>query len=156
MRSGPSGTEGAKILPKTRYPETLVTLVNTANNLLAKIEKGGAAEATGTEVQAVTTWATDNPPKAWSENPPKAATLYKDDPESILPFPTGAVLKTPDSKGADPKKVGTTTSGTSGTRGFWSIEHTPVSPIYFAKLKAAEIPDGTCLGDRSWNLHFSD
>jgi hypothetical protein len=104
MRSGPSGSEGAKILPKTRYPETLITMVNTANNLLAKIEKGGAAEPTGSESQAVRTWGTDNPPKAWSENPPKAATLYKDDPESILPFPTAAVLKTPDPKATDPKK----------------------------------------------------
>jgi hypothetical protein len=104
MRSGPSGTEGAKTLPKTRYPETLINLANTAIALLAKIEKGGAAEPTSTEIQAVRTWAIDNPPKAWSENPPKAATLYKDDPESILPFPTAAVLKTPDPKGIDPKK----------------------------------------------------
>ena len=104
MRSGPLGTEGAKVLPKTRYPETLVNLANTAIALLAKIEKGGAAEPTGTEVQAVMTWLTDNPPKAWTENPPKFATLYKDDPESILPFPTAAVMKTPDAKGTDPKK----------------------------------------------------
>ncbi|HJZ91373.1 MAG TPA: hypothetical protein VKE40_10910 [Gemmataceae bacterium] len=96
--------EGAKPLPKTRYPDTLINLANTANNLLARIEKGGAAEPTGNESQAVITWMTDNPPKAWTENPPKAATLYKDDPESILPFPTAPVLKTPDPKGTDPKK----------------------------------------------------
>jgi hypothetical protein len=115
--------EAAKPLAKTRYPDTVITLANTGIALLDRIEKdrdGGGAH-TATEVQAVTTWATNNPPKAWGETPPKAAQLYKDDAQSILPFaapakkgPTDSKLTTPDPmpkttpmppKGPDPKAV---------------------------------------------------
>jgi len=95
--------EAAKLLPKTRFPEMVVTLASTANVLLALVEKEGAAARTGAEVQAVTTWATDNPPKAW---PTQSAILYKDDPQSVLPFPTAALLKTPDPKKSPDPKVG--------------------------------------------------
>jgi hypothetical protein len=95
--------EAAKPLPKTRFPETVVTLATAANVLLALVEKEGAGARTGAEVQAVTTWATDNPPKAW---PTQSAILYKDDPQSVLPFPAAATLKTVDpKKGLDPKKA---------------------------------------------------
>ena len=39
---------------------------------------------------------TDNPPKAWAER--QSAILFKDDPQSILPFANTAALKTPEAK----------------------------------------------------------
>jgi hypothetical protein len=74
-----------------------------ANFVLAKIEKEGPGAQTGPELQAVITWGTDNPPKAWAER--KSAILYSDDPQSVLPFPSAPVLKTPNVKGAEPKKT---------------------------------------------------
>lgn len=56
---------------------------------------------------------------------------------------------------AGPKKVETAISASVGSFGTWSIEHTPVSPIYFAKLKAVDVPEGTCGGDTSKELHIS-
>jgi hypothetical protein len=83
------------------------TMATTVISLLTKIEKGGPSEATGSETQAVITWATDNPPKASVEAKP--VLMYKDDPQSQLPFPTTAVIKTPEAKKdpglkGDPKK----------------------------------------------------
>jgi hypothetical protein len=60
--------ESAKPLARTRFPETVVGLASNAGiPLLAMIEKEGGGAQTGAEVQAVTTWATNNPPKAWAE-----------------------------------------------------------------------------------------
>jgi hypothetical protein len=106
-------------MAKTRYPDAIITLANAGIALLALIEKEGGNAATGTEVQAVTTWATNNAPKAWGESPPQPAQLYKDDPNSVLPFaapakkgPTDPKLvtpapmpMTPPTKGTDPKAV---------------------------------------------------
>ena len=85
---------------------------------MTQIEKDGSVAPTGTEVQAVTTWATNNTPKAWGESPPKSAQLYKDDPASIVPFAAPAkkatdsklttpmpMPMTPPTKGPDPKLV---------------------------------------------------
>jgi hypothetical protein len=91
-----------KPAPKTPFSDTAVSMANTAIALLSKIEKGGPGEATGGESQAVITWMTDNPPKAWAER--QSALLFKDDPQSILPFANTAALKTPDPKGGDAKK----------------------------------------------------
>jgi hypothetical protein len=118
--------EAAKPLAKTRFPETVVTMANEVIVTLALIEKEGSAART--PVNKITDWARDNPPKAWSETPPKPAQLYKDDPNSLLPFASAAVMKTPDpkavnpTKGPDPKvvdpkvdpKKGTTTPKKSG------------------------------------------
>jgi len=97
-----SWRKAAEPLPQTRFKDTSVTMANTAIALLARIEKGGPGEATGGESQAVITWMTDNPPKAWAER--QSAILFKDDPNSILPFANTAALKTPDPKGTDAKK----------------------------------------------------
>jgi hypothetical protein len=94
--------EAAKSMPKSRYPDAVITLANTGIALLAPIEKEGGIAATGTEVQAITTWATNNAPKSWSETPPKPAQLYKDDPQSIVPFAAPAAKKATDSKLATP------------------------------------------------------
>jgi hypothetical protein len=52
----------------------------------------------------------------------------------------------------DPKKVGSfLTAGDGG----WSVEATAVARFYFAKVKAAEIPAGTCKGDQSKKLEFN-
>lgn len=75
-------------------------VANAGIEMLTTLEKEGAGGRTSTGVQAITGWATNNPPKAWAEM--KQAILFKDDPESILPFPAAAVpppkdptLKTP-------------------------------------------------------------
>ena len=79
--------ELAKTLPKSQSPELVIEFTTRAAiPLLAIIEKDGATGSTVAEVQTLTTWATDNAPKAWKENPPQAAQLYKDDPKSVLPF----------------------------------------------------------------------
>jgi hypothetical protein len=111
--------ETAKPLARTRYPENIISLAsNSGIPLLALIEKEGAAAQTGAEVQGVTTWATNNPPKAWAEM--KAAQLYNDDPQSVVPFAARVTKKgtdpklvtpapmptpTPPAKGPDPKTV---------------------------------------------------
>jgi len=94
--------EAAKPLPNTRFKDSAVTMANTAITLVGRIEKGGPGEATGGESQAIITWMTDNPPKAWAER--QSAILFKDDPQSNLPFANTAALKTPDPKGTDAKK----------------------------------------------------
>jgi hypothetical protein len=111
--------EFAKTQAKTRYPDTIITLANQGISLLTPLEKEGGGASTGAEVQAVTQFATNNAPKAWSASPPEAARLYKDDPNSVLPFaapakkspklatPTAPMTpptKGPDPKAADPKK----------------------------------------------------
>jgi hypothetical protein len=75
-------------------------IANAGIEMLTTLEKEGAGGRTSTGVQAITGWATNNPPKALAEMKP--ATLFKDDPESILPFPAAAApppkdptLKTP-------------------------------------------------------------
>jgi hypothetical protein len=115
--------ESAKGLAKGRHPDAVTTLARDGIALLAPIEKEGGGAQTATEVQALTTWATNNPPKAWSENPPKPAQLYTDDPQSIVPFAAAAKkatdaklttppmpkpksdAPTPPAKGPDPKLV---------------------------------------------------
>jgi hypothetical protein len=94
--------EAVKPLPKTRYPETVVTLATESIIVLAPFEKEGAAART--DVAAIARWATNNPPKAWTEEPPKPAQLYKDDPNSLLPFASAPAMKTPDPKAVDAKK----------------------------------------------------
>lgn len=112
--------EMAKPLARTRNPDAIISLAsNRAIPMLSLIEKEGAAAQTGAEVQGLTTWATDNPPKAWAEM--KAAQLYSDDPQSVVPFAARAAKKgtdpklvtpapmpmpmTPPTKGPDPKAV---------------------------------------------------
>ena len=90
--------EMARPLAKSRYPDAIITLANNGIALLAPIEKGGGGAATGAEIQALTTWAGDNAPKAWRESPPKAAQLYSDDPRSVLPFAAPARKAPLDSK----------------------------------------------------------
>ena len=60
----------------------------------------------GGQVQALAQWGRNNPPKAWAEM--KQAILFKDDPNSILPFPAAAAPATP----MDPKL--TTPAGPKG------------------------------------------
>jgi len=107
--------ENCKGLPAPRYPQYVTTFTTTAIAILAPIEREGGGASTGKEVAALNTWATDYRPKAWTENPPKAAQLYKDDPKSLLPFYvappkagdpklTTPAIKTPDPKVVDPKK----------------------------------------------------
>jgi hypothetical protein len=72
-------------------------VANAGIGMLTTLEKEGAAGRTSAGVQDLTTWATNNPPKAWAEM--KQAILFKDDPESILPFPAAAAAPTP----MDPK-----------------------------------------------------
>ena len=110
--------EGAKSLPKTRNPDTVITLANAGIALLALIEDKGGGANTGRDIAAITTWAQNNQPKAWAESPPKNAQLYQDDPNSVLPFAAPAppkkgtdpklttpdATKTPDPKAVDPKK----------------------------------------------------
>lgn len=105
--------EFAKTQAKTRYPDTIITLANQGIALLTPIEKEGGSASTGAEVQSVTQFATNNAPKAWSASPPQAAQLYKDDPNSVLPFAapakknaklaTPTAPMTPPAKGPDPK-----------------------------------------------------
>lgn len=108
--------EFAKTQAKTRYPDAILALANAGIALLTPIEKEGGGASTGAEVQAITTFATNNAPKAWSASPPQAAQLYKDDPNSVLPFAAPAKknpkLATPSTpmtpmmppaKGTDPK-----------------------------------------------------
>jgi hypothetical protein len=90
--------ESVKTLAKARYPENVTTLARDGIALLAQIEKEGGGAQTATEVQALTQWATNNPPKAWGENPPKPAQLYKDDPQSIVPFAAPAKKASTDAK----------------------------------------------------------
>ncbi|HEX3148344.1 MAG TPA: hypothetical protein VHR66_09695 [Gemmataceae bacterium] len=105
--------EQMKTIPKGRNAELCGQIANLGIILLAQIEKNGASAATGAEVQTITNWAKDNPPKQWALSQP--ANLFKDDAASILPFPAAPapappVLKTPDPKATppvDPKK-GTT------------------------------------------------
>ena len=94
--------EAAKPLPATRSPQAVVTLATTGVTLLAIIERDGAKDAnTTSETQSIINWATNNPPKAWAER--KSAILYQDDPQSVLPFPAAASLKTPEPKKAAPE-----------------------------------------------------
>lgn len=94
--------EAVKPLAKTRYPETVVTMANEAITVLTPFEKEGAGART--DGAAIARWAQNNPPKAWTENPPKPAQLYKDDPNSLLPFASAPTLKTPDPKATEPTK----------------------------------------------------
>jgi hypothetical protein len=99
--------EAAKSLPRDRYPDAVVSLANDAIFVLAPIEKEGPGARPDTA--RITTWAQNNPPRVWAQM--QSATLFKDDPKSVLPFaaPT-STLKTPDAKGGtDPKKGPTPT-----------------------------------------------
>lgn len=96
--------EATKSLPANRNPQAVVSLANAGIVLLGIIEReqGGAKDANTTnESQAITNWAINNPPKAWAER--KSATLYQDDPQSVLPFPAVAKLKTPEPKATAPE-----------------------------------------------------
>jgi hypothetical protein len=93
--------EASKPLAAARNPQNVVTLATAGIAMLALIEKDGANANTGNEVQAIVTWATNNPPKAWAAM--QQAVLYQDDPNSRLPFPAAAALKTPEPKGAAPE-----------------------------------------------------
>jgi hypothetical protein len=102
--------EFLKPIPKTRYSDLAIELANLGVGLLTQIEKNGVGASTAADVQLITNWAKNNPPKAWALSQP--ATLFKDDPQSILPFPAAPApaLKTPDPKGTtpvDPKKSAT-------------------------------------------------
>lgn len=91
--------ETAKTLPKDRNPDVVVSLATRVGiPLVSLIEKEGGGASTGGDVQNITTWAGNNAPKAWSENPPQPAQLYKDDPKSVLPFAAPAKKAPVDSK----------------------------------------------------------
>ncbi|HVK09369.1 MAG TPA: hypothetical protein VM597_11390 [Gemmataceae bacterium] len=67
------------------------------------IEKQGAQDAQGVQVGVLTTWAENNPPKAWTDGTAQPGTpipVYKDDPGPKLPFPAAPaaapMLKTPE------------------------------------------------------------
>ena len=94
-----------------------MTFATTSIAILTPIEKEGGGASTGKEVAALNTWTADYRPKAWMENPPKAAQLYNDDPKSLLPFYvappkvgdpklTTPPVKSPDPKVVDPKAAG--------------------------------------------------
>jgi hypothetical protein len=97
--------DNAKSIPATRSPGAIRDVASDGIGLLTPLEKEGAVGQTAAMVQGITTWATNNPPKAWADM--KSAILLKDDPQSILPFPPPAVpaaepkLKTPDPKVKD-------------------------------------------------------
>jgi len=103
--------EAAKPLPKARFSQNVVDFANEAISSLDPIEKKGPDAATN--IGGLTRWYENNPPAVWKEQPPKPATLYKDDPQSLLPFAAPAkdtTLKTPEVKKEpapkpDPKKV---------------------------------------------------
>ena len=107
--------ENVKSVPAGRYPGTVREVANMGIDLLTPLEKEGAVGQTAQGVQALTTWGRNNPPKAWAEM--KQAILFKDDPNTVLPFPAAAppppdpklttVPKVADPKGADPKKGAT-------------------------------------------------
>jgi len=102
--------ENCKSLPPARHPQNVVTFTTGSIVVLTPIEREGGAAA-GAGIGALTTWAADYKPKAWLEDPPKPAQLYKDDPKSLLPFyvaPPKAgdpKLTTPATKTPDPKAV---------------------------------------------------
>jgi len=74
-----------KALPAARGAAPAIQIADLGIALLTTIEKGGAGAANGPEVQAINQWGTNNPPKAWASK--QDALLFKDDPQSILPFP---------------------------------------------------------------------
>jgi hypothetical protein len=98
-----------KLLPAGRAAGPSIQLAEAGIVLLATIEKGGAGAANATELRGVVQWGTNNPPKAWATQQP--ALLFKDDPQSILPFPAAPAaaptLKTDPKTGTapDPKKT---------------------------------------------------
>jgi hypothetical protein len=108
--------ENANKLPKTRYPETARDVANAGIGLLSVLEKEGAAGRTTAGVQDITTWGNNNPPKAWAEMKP--ALLFKDDPQTALPFavqpaaPPDPKLSTPGTPKTDPKKAPEPKKGT--------------------------------------------
>ena len=70
--------------------------------VLEPIEKQGAQDAQGVQVNVLTTWAENNLPKAWTDGTAPPGTpipVYKDDPGPKLPFPApmaAPMLKTPE------------------------------------------------------------
>lgn len=52
-----------------------------------------------------------------------------------------------------PVKVG---SDVSRDDGFWGVEHTPEARFYFAKVKPADVPGGTCESAVSKTVEFLD
>ena len=93
--------EQAKPLPAARHKETVIGLATDAIFVLTPLEKEGAGARP--EVNRLVTWAQNNPPKAWAQM--QAALLFRDDPNSVLPFAATSTLKTP--AAADPKKGAT-------------------------------------------------
>jgi hypothetical protein len=86
-------------VPAARNPGAVREVATIGIALLTEIEKTGAGATTAGGVQQLITWGTNNPPKAWAEMKP--ATLYTDDPQTVLPFP--AAPADPKLKSADPK-----------------------------------------------------
>ena len=106
--------EGVSKLPAARSPGLVRDVANTGIELLTPLEKEGAIAQTANAVQTLVAWQRNNPPKAWAEM--KHAILFKDDPNTILPFPAAPAApadpkltttpKAADPKtGADPKKA---------------------------------------------------
>jgi hypothetical protein len=103
----------ANTLPKARLTDYITSFAIQAISALDPIEKKGVPEAQP-DTSGLARWMQDYPPVVWKETPPKPATLFKDDPQSLLPFAAPAkdtTLKTPDPKKAaepgktpDPKK----------------------------------------------------
>jgi hypothetical protein len=97
----------ATTLPKARLTENVTSFATQAISVLDPIEKKGPEAALDTS--GLARWMQDYPPAVWKETPPKPATLFKDDPQSLLPFAAPAkdtTLKTPEpKKAAEPKKA---------------------------------------------------
>ena len=89
-------SQAAKPLAKTRFPEAITSLADEGVRMLAPIEKGGPGAQTNSN--AIATWEVNNPPRAWAEVPQKPAILFKDDPQSLLPFAVPTMLVTPPAK----------------------------------------------------------
>jgi hypothetical protein len=89
-------------VPAGRNPGAVREVAGIGIAMLTEIEKTGAAAQTAGGVQQLITWGTNNPPKAWAEMKP--ATLFTDDPQTVLPFPAApAPTADPKLKSGDPK-----------------------------------------------------
>ena len=95
--------ENVKSVPAGRNPGAVRDVAGIGIAMLTDIEKTGAAAQTAGGVQQLITWGTNNPPKAWAEMKP--ATLFTDDPQTVLPFPAAPAdtkLKSGDPKAPAP------------------------------------------------------
>jgi len=107
--------ENVKSLPAGRNPGAVREVATIGIAMLTDIEKTGAAAQTAGGVQQLITWGTNNPPKAWAEMKP--ATLFTDDPQTVLPFPAAPAPADPKLKSGDPKAAPTPKKGPEPKKG---------------------------------------